>query len=61
MSDIADLTASELAALYRRKGLSPVEVTEAVLDRIEARADLNAFITVTAREAGGGAGGGGGG
>ena len=51
MSDIADLTASELAALYRRKGLSPVEVTEAVLDRIEARADLNAFITVTAREA----------
>ncbi|WP_187971437.1 amidase [Aquibium microcysteis] len=51
MTDIADLTATELAARYRRKALSPVEVTEAVLGRIEARADLNAFITVTGREA----------
>ena len=51
MTDIADLPALELAAQYRRKALSPVEVVEAVLGRIEARDDLNAFITVTAAEA----------
>lgn len=44
--------ATELAALIRRKTLSPVEVTEAVLARI-ARLNpaLNAFCTVTADEA----------
>ncbi|MDN2580256.1 amidase family protein [Aquibium sp. ELW1220] len=51
MTDIADLTATELAAQYRRKALSPVEVTDAVLDRMAARADLNAFITVATQQA----------
>ncbi|MDB5455293.1 MAG: amidase [Caulobacter sp.] len=34
MSDLADLTAVDLLAGYRRRTLSPVEVVEAVLDRI---------------------------
>ena len=33
--DLAMMSASDLIAQYRRKTLSPVEVTEAVLDRIE--------------------------
>ena len=32
---IADLSASELTDLYRARALSPVEVTHAILDRIE--------------------------
>jgi len=40
-------SARELASLIRRKEVSPVEVVRAALDRIEARRDLNAFITVT--------------
>ncbi|RAH97819.1 amidase [Acuticoccus sediminis] len=51
MTDLADLTATELAAGYRAGTFSPVEVVDAALARIEARADLNAFITVTADEA----------
>ncbi|BCH29113.1 glutamyl-tRNA amidotransferase subunit A [Mesorhizobium sp. L-8-10] len=51
MTDIADLTAIDLAARIRRKSISPVEATKAVLARIEARRDLNAFIMVTADEA----------
>jgi aspartyl-tRNA(Asn)/glutamyl-tRNA(Gln) amidotransferase subunit A len=52
MSDAIDLTqctATELLALYRRREASPVEATEAVLDRIE-RLDgvLNAFSLVGA-------------
>jgi aspartyl-tRNA(Asn)/glutamyl-tRNA(Gln) amidotransferase subunit A len=45
--EIAFLTASELVEAYRRKTLSPVEVTEAMLrrlDRLEPR--LNAFVLV---------------
>ncbi len=50
--DLAYLTVSELGALYRKRALSPVEVTEACLSRIEAHDDkLNAFITVTADQA----------
>ena len=38
---------AELGALYQRKAVSPVEVTRAVLDRIEALdKDLKAYITV---------------
>jgi aspartyl-tRNA(Asn)/glutamyl-tRNA(Gln) amidotransferase subunit A len=37
MTDIADLSAVELAAQYRKGGLSPLEACEAVLARIEAR------------------------
>lgn len=51
MTDIADLTAVEMSAAIRSRSLSPVEITRAALDRIEARADLNAFITVCGDEA----------
>ena len=37
MTELPDVTAVELVAQYRAKTLSPVEVTEAVLARIEAR------------------------
>jgi len=36
----------ELAPLVRSRAVSPVELTEACLQRIEARPELNAFITV---------------
>ena len=52
MADDDDLLfrpATELAGLIRRRQVSPVELVEAVLARIEAtRPTLNAFITVTA-------------
>ncbi|ETA05254.1 MULTISPECIES: amidase [Gordonia] len=45
---IIELAAGELTAAYRARTLSPVEVTEAYLDRIAAAdSDLRAFITVT--------------
>ena len=53
--DLYFAPASELAARIRRRDLSPVEVVEAFLDRIEARNDrTNAYVTViehAAREA----------
>ncbi|OGL09151.1 MAG: glutamyl-tRNA amidotransferase [Candidatus Rokubacteria bacterium RIFCSPLOWO2_02_FULL_73_56] len=46
------LPATELAALIRRKKVSPVEVVDAVLDRIERlNPRLNAFVTLTAETA----------
>lgn len=48
MSEIPDLSARELARHIRAREISPVEAVEAVLERIERRADLNAFITVPA-------------
>jgi aspartyl-tRNA(Asn)/glutamyl-tRNA(Gln) amidotransferase subunit A len=46
---IAYLSASDLRDLYRTKALSPVEVTHAILDRIERlNPMLNAFTVVTA-------------
>ncbi len=51
MSEIADLTAVEMAAAIRARTLSPVEVVRAALDRIEAGRELNAFITVTGEAA----------
>jgi aspartyl-tRNA(Asn)/glutamyl-tRNA(Gln) amidotransferase subunit A len=45
-------TAAELVAAYRSGELSPVEVTEAVLERIERRdGELNAFCLVDAERA----------
>src|SRR4051794_36344213 len=46
-SDIAFLSALDLAELYRGKALSPVEATEAMLARIdELQPRLNAFCLV---------------
>lgn len=51
-ADVVWRSALDLAALVRRKAVSPVEITGAVLDRLEATAAaLNAFCLVTADEA----------
>lgn len=48
-TDLPFLSACELGRLYRRRRLSPVEVVEAILDRIEhVDAAVNAYVTVTA-------------
>ncbi|HEV8679413.1 MAG TPA: amidase, partial [Stellaceae bacterium] len=50
--DLAYASAAELAALVARRAVSPVEVVDLVLDRIErSQPALNAFITVCAEEA----------
>jgi aspartyl-tRNA(Asn)/glutamyl-tRNA(Gln) amidotransferase subunit A len=47
MPDIKSLTAAELLRLYRRRELSPVEVTRDQLDRIDTfQPAINAFIIV---------------
>ena len=51
MSAIADMKAVELAQAIRDRRVSPVEAVQAALDRIAERAELNAFITVTAEAA----------
>lgn len=51
MTDIADLTAVALAEAIRTRAVSPVEAVEAALARIEARADLNAFMAIPATRA----------
>ncbi|MBI3455207.1 MAG: amidase [Candidatus Rokubacteria bacterium] len=46
------LSATDLAALIRRRKVSPVEVVDAVLDRIErVNPRLNAYVTLTAEAA----------
>ena len=46
------LTATELAALIRKKKMSPVEVVDAVLERLERiNPRLNAFVTLTDEQA----------
>lgn len=48
--DIAFLSAMELGRLYRQRALSPTEVVDAVLARIEAlNPTINAYVTVTAQ------------
>jgi aspartyl-tRNA(Asn)/glutamyl-tRNA(Gln) amidotransferase subunit A len=48
MTQLPHLTAAELIAGYRERTLSPVEVTRAVLERIDRlNPKLNAFVTVT--------------
>jgi aspartyl-tRNA(Asn)/glutamyl-tRNA(Gln) amidotransferase subunit A len=50
--DLCWLPGAELAALIRKKKVSPVEATDAVLDRIAAlNPRLNAYCTVTAEQA----------
>ena len=44
---IEKLGINELLNLYNNKSLSPVEVIENQLNRIEMNKDINAFITVT--------------
>lgn len=52
MSDLADLTASDLSGLYRSGEASPVEVTQAVLNRIETwEPRLNALWALDAEAA----------
>ncbi len=52
MSDLADLTASDLSSLYRSGEASPVEATQAVLDRIDAwEPQLNALWALDAEQA----------
>jgi aspartyl-tRNA(Asn)/glutamyl-tRNA(Gln) amidotransferase subunit A len=50
--DLCWLTGAELAALIRKKKVSPVEAVDAVLDRIAAvNPRLNAYCTITAEPA----------
>ncbi len=51
MTAIADLSAVDLAAAIRAKTISPVEAVEAALARIEEKAELNAFLAVSAERA----------
>ena len=52
MSEFAFTSAASLAELIAQKGISPVELVDAALDRIEkSQPTLNAFITVCAEEA----------
>ncbi len=52
MTDLHELTISEAASLIERREVSPLELTRAVLDRIEAVDDkVNAYITVLKEEA----------
>src|ERR1051325_4077089 len=54
--DLAFTSAAELAVLIRRRQVSPVEIVELVLARVDkAQPSLNAFITVCAGEARGAA------
>jgi aspartyl-tRNA(Asn)/glutamyl-tRNA(Gln) amidotransferase subunit A len=45
--DVLFAGVKELGTRLRKRELSPVELTEAYLQRIEERADLDAFVTVT--------------
>jgi aspartyl-tRNA(Asn)/glutamyl-tRNA(Gln) amidotransferase subunit A len=50
--DLCFAPAAELAARIRRRELSPVEVVEAFLERIEARnGEINAYATVIGEQA----------
>ncbi len=52
MTDLADLSAAALSRAFRAKRLSPVEVTRAVLARIEASEPaINAMYIVSAESA----------
>src|SRR5690242_3702348 len=50
--DLIWTSAYELAELYRRREVSPVEVVDAALERLHAVNDkVNAFVTITADQA----------
>jgi aspartyl-tRNA(Asn)/glutamyl-tRNA(Gln) amidotransferase subunit A len=48
MADLCWMTAADLAAAIARRKVSPVEVVDAVLARIDKHARLNAYVTVDA-------------
>src|SRR5919197_181988 len=51
-TELCWLPATELATLIRRKKVSPVEVVDAILARIDAvNPQLNAYVTLIAEEA----------
>ena len=51
-SDVCEMSLADVGALIRSRQLSPVEVTDAALDRIERlNPRLNAFWTITAEQA----------
>ena len=55
MSDFAFASAADLAALVATRAVSPVELVEDALARIEqSQSTLNAFITICAEQARGG-------
>ena len=46
MTDLCDLTASELRRMIGRKDISPIELVESCIDRIESvDGQLNAMVT----------------
>src|SRR5438874_13494399 len=52
MSDLHDLSLLEQASAVRRREVSPVDLVEHYLDRIERmNADVGAFVTVAAEQA----------
>jgi amidase len=51
MAELHDLTALEQGDAIRRGEVSPLDLVEHYLARIEARAELGAFVTVTSDEA----------
>ena len=51
MSELGDLSATELAAAIRLRQVSPVEAVDAALARIGERRDLNAFMAICADRA----------
>lgn len=52
MSDLCDLSLEQLSAKIHAGSVSPLEATDACLQRIESRdGELNAFLTVTAESA----------
>jgi aspartyl-tRNA(Asn)/glutamyl-tRNA(Gln) amidotransferase subunit A len=51
-NDVCFMSALELRSRYRRRDLSPIEVTGAILERIgHLNPDLNAYLTVTVERA----------
>ena len=46
MDETAQLTATELSALLTKRELSPVELTQAYIDRAKRYDRLNAYITL---------------
>src|SRR5262250_1460799 len=50
-SDLCWMSASDLAVAIARKKVSPVEVVDAVLDRIGTLKELNAYVTLDADRA----------
>jgi Asp-tRNA(Asn)/Glu-tRNA(Gln) amidotransferase A subunit family amidase len=50
-SDLCWMSAADLAAAIARKKVSPVEVVDAVLSRIDTLKELNAYVTLDADRA----------